>query len=256
VKLRGLAALAPHAPRGRAGAAALAILLVSAMAEPSTARADDGSVSGEVTLAPASQRGAPPARPLGFVPRAQNPLKPAEAYDPRPYLVVVLEGGPAGAARDRVRYAIEGAAFSSPIWPVQAGVAFEIVNRSAHSPRLYAEGAAEILAGEPINPRGTRNATVSTPYRAFAIRDRESAHLEGAVVAFPHPHFSLVDGEGRFEMTGIPAGTYTARIWYRSGWLKIRPEQVTVPAGGRARVQIAIPPRLEIDVPATDGAAE
>ena len=235
---------------------AIALALAASTAIAAPARADRGDVSGELTLAPASQRGAPPVRDLGFVPRAQNPLKPVEPYDPRPYLVVVLEGGAGSDRADRLSYAIEGATFAAPVLPVQAGVPFEIANRSGHAPRLYVEGAPEVLAGEPLNPRGSLGATVPTPYRAFAIRDRESAHIEAAVVAFPHPYFSRVDDDGRFQIEGVPVGTYSARLWYRDGWLDIQPERVTVRSDGRARVQLAIPPRLEVTVPDSDGAPE
>jgi hypothetical protein len=253
VQLCGLAALAR--PAGHRRAVALALSFGSAMVVAAPARADVGSVAGEVTLAPDSQRGAPPVQTFGFVPRAQNPLKPVRSYDPRPYLVVVLEGGPSGGRADRLEYAIEGSAFSGPVLPVQAGVPFEIVNRSAHSPRLYAQsGDADGLGGEPLNPRGTRSATISEVYRAISIRDRDSAHLEATVVAFPHPHFSRVDDDGRFQLDNVPEGTYTARVWYRDGWLNTRPEQVTVSSGGRARVQIAIPPRLEVSPPTSEGA--
>jgi hypothetical protein len=254
VQLRGYADLAR--PAGHRRAAALALTLGATLFFAAPAHADAGIVAGEVTLAPDTQRGTPPVRNLGFVPRAQNPLKPIEAYDPRPYLVVVLEGGPGGGRAGRIEYAIEGAALSGPVLPVQAGVPFEIVNRSAHSPRLFAVGAAEGLAGEPLNPRGTQSATVAEPYRPLRIRDRQSAHLEATVVAFPHPYFSRVSSDGRFEIEGVPAGTYTARIWYRDGWLTTRTERVTVSAGGRARVQVAIPPRLEVTAPNAGDAAE
>jgi hypothetical protein len=253
----GLADLARRAGRRRAPrAVALAITLGTVMVLAAPALAERGHVAGEVTLAPEAQRGVPPVRSEGFVARAQNPLKPVEAYDPRPYLVVVLEGGPAGGPSPRIEYAIEGSSFTGPVLPVQAGVPFEITNRSAHSPRLFAVGAADVLAGEPLNPRGTQSATFSEAYRPIRIRDRDSAHLEATVVAFPHPYFSRVSSDGRFEVDEIPAGTYTARVWYRDGWLNTRPEQVTVSAGGQARVQIAIPPRLEVTTPTSDGATE
>ena len=257
VQVRRLAALARIAPRGGLGVAVV-FLVTGAALVSSPAHADAGTVSGELTLAPATQRGAPPVRAEGFVPRAQNPLKSAEPYDPRPHIVVVLEGGPqAGGARgDRLRYAIDGAAFASPIMPVHAGEAFEIQNRGSHSPRLYAPGAPEILAGEPLNPRGTQSVTVEQPYRAYAIRDRESAHLEATIVAFPHRHFSPVSADGRFEISGVPAGSYEVRVGYRTGWLNTRAERVTVSEGGRPRVQIAIPPRLEVEPPQTDDATE
>lgn len=229
----------------------LALAVAAATATAATAYAERGSVSGQVELAPASQRGSPPERTLGFVPRAQNPLRPAEPYDPRPYLVVVLEGPAAARAEraDPIEYPIEGATFVHPILPVQVDVRFEIVNRSKHSPRLFSAGDPDLLAGDPLNPGASREAKVSVPYRRFGLRDRDTAHIKGAVVAFPHRLFSRVDDAGRFEIAGVPAGTYTARIWYRHGWLDTRTAEVTVSEGGRARVDIEIPPRLEVSAP-------
>lgn len=223
------------------------------------ALADGATLSGEVSLAPASQREPAPERNRGFVPRRPNAERPVTAYDPRPYMIVVLEGAAAesgaGGASD-IEYPIEGASFTAPIRPVVAGVSFSIANRSQHAPRLYAPGDLDLIPGDPINPGSSRDVTVSTPYQAFDVRDRDTAHIEGRLVAFPHPYFSRVSDAGNFRIEDVPEGRYSLRVWYRNGWLDIDPEPVTVDEAGRITTDIDIPPVLEITSPEESPEAE
>jgi hypothetical protein len=245
-----------------APAAALVTIVVS-LAAAAVAHAGPGgaTVTGTVSLPPPSQRGAPPIESQGFVPRAKNPLKPVKAYNPLSSMVVVLEGGPV-AADDRTppgrpaSYKIIGESFSRPVMPVQVGREIEIENRGRNSPRLFSPDQDDLLAGDPLNPRGIRSAKVARPYQAIRVRDRDSAHLQGILVAFPHPYFSRVDDAGRFEIAGVPAGTWRARIWYRNGWLDIKPKPVKVSGHGHVRVGLAVPPNLDVTVPDKPSAGE
>lgn len=239
--------------------AALAALLAASIAPVQLARAaeDGGTVSGVIALPAPDQRGEPEVLNTGFVPRARNPLKAPKAFDPLPMLVVALEGGPVDAADTKapnkpVRYQIIGESFEIPLLPVVVGTKLEIENRGTGSPRLYAPGHADLLESDPINPKGVRPAApIATALSLIEIRDHDSAHLRGRVVAFPNAYFSTVDDSGRFEIEGVPAGTWKVKIWYRDGWVEL-PESVTVdvPARRSARsVRIALPVNLETVIP-------
>lgn len=220
-------------------------VFVAALCVPAAPALADGRVSAVLTLPPPDQRPAAPQRSHGFLPRAKNPLKPVRAYDPLPYMVVVLEGDVAttGAASDPVRYTLVGEAFDKPLLAVSAGTKVEIRNAGARSPRLYSPVAAKLLPGTPINPTDSLMVTVSSTNTLITIRDRDSIHLIGRLVAFPHSLFAQPDDDGKVVIDDVPEGTYTVKVWYRDGWLKIRPITVEV-NGGTERLEIAIPAAL------------
>lgn len=223
-------------------------------AAPAVATADEASLTGRLTLESPDDRGEAPPRAQGFIPRQRHPFKAPDAYDPRPHIVVVLQGNAAGAGdAGDIEYPITAASFASPLRPVQVGVPFEIVNRSDYAPRLYAAEDPELLPGDPIHPESSRSAAVETPHEVYRVRDRETGHIEGAIVGFPHPLFSTVDADGTFAIEGVPAGSYEARLWYRHGWLALEPMAIEISAGDEERVEISVPANLEIDDPEEGG---
>ena len=236
-------------------AAAVAVLL----AQGRDARAQTGPVKGTVKLPDPSLRGDPPERNRGFLPRMSNPIIAPLKYDPLPWLVVVLE--PRGELDEEQRqppkvpatYRLVGEAFASPLFAVAAGGEVSIRNDSRHPRQLYSPTDGDLLAGDTINPKGDRIAKIATPYRVIEIRDKESPHLVGRIVAFPLRYTSLVAADGSFEIADVPAGKWEVRLWYRDGWLAHKRQTVTVAGRRGARVQIALPAVLEVERPAAGG---
>lgn len=224
----------------------MAVTAILIQAPPAAA---DGTVSGSLILPPPDQRPQPPQRSHGFLPRANNPRKAVRPYDPLPYMVVVLEGNGAGegaAHNQRVRYTLIGESFATPLLAVTAGTEIELRNDGSRSPRLYVPGHDDLLPGTPLNPTDSLAMTVSTPNTLITIRDRDTVHLIGRVVAFSHSLFAQPDADGKATIADVPSGNYSVKVWYRDGWLKIQPTTVDV-GSGTARFQIQIPTVLETE---------
>jgi plastocyanin len=65
------------------------------------------------------------------------------------------------------------------------------------------------------------------------------SHMSAFVLVFNHPFFDITDVEGRFELPGLPSGTYTVVGWYE-GETRIS-RSVVVPSTGWAEVDLVVP---------------
>jgi hypothetical protein len=236
------------------GLCLLAAVSAALALAPASARAAEngGTVTGTIALADPAKRGEPPIKSQGFVRRARNALKAPRAFDPTPYLVVVLEGGtPADEDTEpppqTPRYTIIGESFEVPVLPVVAGSAVEIKNSGKGSPRLFSPDMADLVPGDPVSPKGERKTKkLAKAGTSYEIRDRESAHLSGRIAVFPHRYFARVRPDGKFEIKGVAPGSWKVRVWYLDGWVDVPAETVEVVAKKEAKLKqpIALPPRL------------
>jgi plastocyanin len=64
------------------------------------------------------------------------------------------------------------------------------------------------------------------------------SHMSAFVLVFSHPFFALSDDSGRYEIAGVPAGTYSLTVWSELG--KVTPRRVTVPENGNAEADFQV----------------
>lgn len=219
--------------------AAAAVAVAAASPGTSVAAPDGTAVSGVIELASLAERPDIPVRSRGFVNRTRGPLKPPRKADPRDEIIVVLEGGPV-ASEDKKppsgkqRYELIGESFATPVFPFVAGAAIEIKNSGHTAPRLYSPDRDAVIDEAPINPRGVRpiRAKLEEPLTAVELRDRDSAHIRGQLVAMPHAYFALIDEAGNYQIEGVPAGDWTIKLWYRGGFIALT-KDVKIAVSGR-----------------------
>ena len=60
-------------------------------------------------------------------------------------------------------------------------------------------------------------------------------HMRALILIVDTPYFTLSDAEGRFRLTGLPAGKYTLKVWLDSQTTLSRP--VELAAGGTLRLE-------------------
>jgi hypothetical protein len=56
------------------------------------------------------------------------------------------------------------------------------------------------------------------------------SHMSAYILVFNHPFFALTDDDGRYAISGVPAGSYTLVVWNEMG--RADPQKLTVPEGG------------------------
>jgi|GEM_PF-1715784 len=244
----------------RGFAAIVAAVLAFALGPVASAQAGTafGKVTGSVRRPDPAKRPETPVRNRGFVQRIRNQMIPPRPYDPLPYVVVVLEPQNALDAEDEAppktaaRYELIGESFRTPLFPVVVKATLEIRNLGTEPHRLTAPSLPDFLPPDPINPKGVRSATLVRPYRPVEIRDPDSPHLKGTLVAFPLRYIAQVEPDGDFVIEDVPAGRWKVRLWYRNGWLKVPP--VTIDVSNRRTTSVKainFPANPQVDVPAS-----
>lgn len=217
-----------------------------------TAAPDGSAVSGVINLADPVSLPKLPVRSQGFTRRIRGPLKPPKKLDIRDELIVVLTGGPVADSDKKpsgntLRYEIVGESFTTPVFPFVAGSKVEIKNGGHNTPLLYSPGRDELIEGTPLAAKATHpiRGELAEVFKAVDIKARDSAHLRGRLVPMPHAYFSLVDDRGHYEIKGVPAGTWTVKLWYRDGWVKGAQTKVEVSGTKTKASVIKLPAKVD-----------
>lgn len=204
-----------------------------------------GDVEGKLVFKP--KLGEPPPRNQGFIKRIANPQRPVRSFNPRPYMIAVLDGGEVDdeakkAPGGRIRYHLEGQSFDRALLPVIVGSRVELVNNTEAEATLFTPDSPAIADGHTLNPRGMHDFKVSEAGSVVVIRSQDHNHIEGRVVAFPHRYFAPVDRRGQFEIKDVPEGKWTVKVWYRDGWLDGVSAELDVDKRRGGEVDITISP--------------
>lgn len=65
------------------------------------------------------------------------------------------------------------------------------------------------------------------------------SHMSAFVVVFNHPYFRVTDGEGRYHIDKVPAGSYTIVGWYE-GEARVQ-RTITVAPGAATELDLVVP---------------
>ena len=161
-------------------------------------------------------------------------------------VLVWVDGIESGKALPEVRretLTIEHCRFEPRILAVAAKTTINVFSRdhTTHEMDFYREGG-----DQPIEQIRTVDEGQVVPSEKIAsqpgiveIRCKEHSFARGYIAVFDHPYFAVTDANGAFKIDGLPAGTYTVKIWHER-LAQPMTQRVTVQASGEARLDASV----------------
>jgi len=205
---------------------------------------DGGAIKGRVTFS-----GAVPAKKKVEVTKDINVCGKEPHYDASMLVsddkglanvVVKISNISEGKGMDAMGESVElnqlGCAFKPHISIVSAGAELTILNSDGilHNIHTYSEKNTAINVAQPGFKKKMRR-SFSEPE---IIRIACDVHnwMGGYIVVTDHPYYAITDASGNFELSNVPAGTYTLEYWQETlGKMTI---EATVEAGGTAEANV------------------
>jgi plastocyanin len=149
------------------------------------------------------------------------------ATDP-PVAVVYLEGPfPKSANPPKAQMAQKDLAFVTPLLPVQVGTTVEFPNLddTYHNIFSYSKPKRFDLGRYLPTERPIPSEVFDQP-GLVAIHCDIHEHMHGIILVLETPYFVRSNPEGKFRLTGLPAGHYTLKAWVSSKTTLERPVEL------------------------------
>jgi plastocyanin len=204
-------------------------VLVGLVWEPAAAEA--GTIEGRLIVSEQRSRLARGPYPVGGAARRVEPL-PAVAM-----LVGPVSGDAAPGVGEAVRVVQRDTAFHPAVVVVGRGtsVAFPNDDPFFHNVFSYSRPRRFDLGRYP---RGESKSVRFDSPGVVKIFCEIHNWMRGAVVVAENPFHALVGEDGRFRITGVPAGRHRLRVWhFDRGETEV---EVVVPETGTVRVELSL----------------
>jgi len=108
--------------------------------------------------------------------------------------------------------------------------------------RRWSENSRDLVFSSTVASRAAPRSVRLDREGFIELRSLEEGELTNAwVVVQAHPYYALTDGEGRFRLDDIPAGTYRLTVWHE-------PVVLGVDRGGRLVVSEPVLKRVKVRV--------
>jgi plastocyanin len=145
--------------------------------------------------------------------------------------VIVGEGNGLGNVFVYVKEGLGGKTFSPPegsvtldqqgclyhphVLGVRTGQTVRIVNsdETLHNIHAFAKKNKEFNIGQPVKGLSTERA-FEVPEVMIPIRCDVHKWMGAYLGVVDHPFFTVTESDGRFELSGLPAGTYVVEAWH------------------------------------------
>ena len=145
-----------------------------------------------------------------------------------PLAVVYLEGSfPKPSSPPKTQVLQKDLVFSPGLLPVQVGTTVEFPNLddTYHNIFSYSPAKRFDLGRYRKEDRPVPAETFDKP-GLITLRCDIHEHMRGLILVLDTPYFVTTDAEGRYRLTGIPAGKYTLKAWINSNTTHERPVEL------------------------------
>ena len=142
-----------------------------------------------------------------------------------PIAVVYLEGSfPLPAEPPVAQMAQKDLAFVPPLLPVRTGTRVEFPNLDDTYHNIFSYSAPKRFdLGRYRADERPVPSQVFDVAGLVTLRCDIHEHMRGLILVLDSPHFVLSDDDGRYRLTGLPAGHYTLKVWLDSRTTLQRP---------------------------------
>lgn len=159
------------------------------------------------------------------------------ATDP-PLAVVYLEGDfPRATASAVKQVAQKNLTFIPTLLPVQTGTRIEFPNLddTYHNIFSYSPAKRFDLGRYRPDERPIPSQTFDTP-GLVTLRCDIHEHMRGLILVLDSPHFVVTSPDGRYRLSGLPAGHYKLKAWIDSR--TTREKEIDIAPGARLHVDL------------------
>lgn len=146
-----------------------------------------------------------------------------------PLAVVYLEGSfPKGNARAEKQMLQKDLNFVPPLLPVQVGTRVTFPNLDDTYHNIFSFSPAKRFDLGRYRPDETPIPSVVFDTAGLVtLRCDIHEHMRALVLVLDTPYFAMSDGEGRFRLSGLPAGHHTLKAWLSSQTTLERPVELS-----------------------------
>lgn len=155
--------------------------------------------------------------------------------------VIYLETAPRGAFEDRsdarVRMDQRNETFVPHLLAIMTGTTVEFTNsdRTYHNVFSLSRTRPFDLGRYPTG--GSKSVRFERPGIVRVFCDIHS-HMSAFILVFSHRYFDVTDGEGRFHLDNVPAGTYNVIVWNEGQQREVR--RLAVPEEGEVEMNVTL----------------
>jgi plastocyanin len=153
-----------------------------------------------------------------------------------PVGIVYLEGNfPRPSALPKTDVAQKDLAFLPSLLPVRVGTTVEFPNLDDTYHNIFSYSPAKRFDLGRYRPeeRPIPSVVFDKP-GLVTLRCEIHEHMRGLILVLDTPYFILTDANGRFRLSGLPAGRYTLKAWIDSKTTRQQP--VELKSGATAHV--------------------